>query len=208
MTSAGAQRILTAVQDILVERGLEDVTIRNVAAAAGLSIGAVQHHHKTKDDLIMAAMNEVSRNFIERVGSAVHPEASARQNLGAVCRILGGVDDESRTASVIWLSYASKATTSSAVASAHQASWRLMEEGLTALLRQWNPDLARDDAATLMALLDGLAIARVTETDRMTSERAQRLIDQYLNGLEPPSGQGSSKDLPDNGFMAQDTDLT
>lgn len=39
----------------------------------------------------------------------------------------------------------------------------------------------------LMALLDGLAIARVTETDRMTSERAQRLIDQYLNGLEPPS---------------------
>ncbi|MCC3276224.1 MULTISPECIES: TetR/AcrR family transcriptional regulator [unclassified Arthrobacter] len=187
MTSAGAQRILTAVQDILVERGLEDVTIRNVAAAAGLSIGAVQHHHKTKDDLIMAAMNEVSRNFIERVASAVHPEASARQNLGAVCRILGGVDDESRTASVIWLSYASKATTSSAVASAHQASWRLMEEGLTTLLRQWNPDLAEDDAAMLMALLDGLAIARVTETDRMTSERAQRLIDQHLKGLEPPS---------------------
>ncbi|MFJ6001285.1 TetR/AcrR family transcriptional regulator [Arthrobacter sp. NPDC092385] len=186
MTSAGAQRILTAVQDILIERGIEDVTIRNVAAAAGLSIGAVQHHHKTKDDLIMAAMNEVSRNFIERVSAALQPEAPARENLGAVCRILGGVDDESRTASVIWLAYASKATTSSAVADAHRASWRLMEEGLTTLLRRWNPALGHDDAAMLMALLDGIAIARATETDRMTFDRAQLLIDQYLDRLKPP----------------------
>lgn len=185
MTSAGAQRILTAVQDILVERGIEDVTIRNVATAAGLSVGAVQHHHRTKDGLIMAAMDEVSRNFIERVQSVLEPGVPARQNLGAVCRILGGVDDESRTASVIWLAYAAKATTSSAVAGAHQASWRLMEEAMTTLLQRWNPGLTRDDAAGLMALLDGLAIARATETDRMSADRAQRLIDQHLSTLEP-----------------------
>jgi TetR/AcrR family transcriptional repressor of bet genes len=187
MTSAGAQRILTAVQDILIERGIEDVTIRNVAAAAGLSIGAVQHHHRTKDDLIMAAMDEVSRNFIERVSAALQPDASARKNLDAVCRILGGVDEESRTASVVWLAYASKATTSSAVADAHRASWRLMEEGLTTLLQRWNPSIGGDDAAMLMALLDGIAIARATETDRMTPDRAHQLIDTYLNRLEPPS---------------------
>lgn len=187
MTSTGPQRILTAVQDILVQRGIEDVTIRNVAAAAGVSVGAVQHHHRTKDDLIMAAMNEVSENFIERVSAVLKPEAPARENLRAVCIILGGVDDESRTASVIWLAYASKATTSRAVAHAHQASWRLMEDGLTTLLQRWNPALLRDDAAFLMALLDGLAIARATETDRMTSHRAQQLIDKYLSRLEPPS---------------------
>lgn len=188
MTSTGAQRILTAVQDILIERGIEDVTIRNVAAAAGLSVGAVQHHHKTKDDLIIAAMNQVSANFIERVGAVLEPTAPARQNLGAVCRILGGVDDESRTASVIWLAYASKATTSSAIAAAHQESWNLMEEGLTTLLQRWNPRLNGDDAAMLMALLDGLAIARATEPDRMTSDRAQRLINLHLSKLDPLLG--------------------
>lgn len=186
MTSTGAQRILTAVQDILIERGIEDVTMRNVAAAAGLSVGAVQHHHRTKDDLLMAAMNEVSKNFIERVGSTLLPEASAWQNLAAVCKILGGVDDESRTASVIWLAYASKATTSNAIAEAHRASWHLMEDGLTTLLQHWNPALNRDDAAILMALLDGLAISRATETDRMTAHRAQQLIDKHLNKLKPP----------------------
>jgi TetR/AcrR family transcriptional repressor of bet genes len=184
MTSATAQRILTAVETILVSRGIEDVTIRHVAAAAGVSIGAVQHHFQTKEDLLMAAMDTVSENFVQQVMAVTDPGADARTNLEAVCRILGGVDDASRTASVIWLAYAAKATTSDAVARAHQESWRLMENGLATLLQRWNPALDRDDAATLMALLDGVAIARATETDRMTSERAERIIRSFLARLD------------------------
>jgi TetR/AcrR family transcriptional repressor of bet genes len=183
MTSATAQRILAAVETILVSRGIEDVTIRHVAAAAGVSIGAVQHHFQTKDDLLMAAMDTVSENFVQHVMAVTDPDADARTNLEAVCRILGGVDDASRTASVIWLAYASKATTSTAVARAHQESWRHMEDGLATLLQQWNPALDRDDAATLMAVLDGIAIARATETDRMTSQRAERIIRTFLARL-------------------------
>ena len=182
MTSA-SQRILVAVEEILVNRGVEDMTIRNVASAAGVSIGAVQHHFQTKDELLMAAMDKVSGDFLQRVMAATDSGADARGNLAAVCRILGGVDDESRTASVIWLAFASKAATSEAVAQAHQEAWRLMEGGLAALLQQLNPALDRDDAAMLMALLDGVAIARATETDRMTSQRAEHIITTFLDRL-------------------------
>ncbi|MGY4541265.1 TetR/AcrR family transcriptional repressor of bet genes [Arthrobacter sp. UYNi723] len=185
MTSSAAQRILMAVQDILVNRGIEEVTIRNVATAAGVSIGAVQHHHRTKDELLMASMDKVSEDFIQRVTLATDPGAGPVSNLVAVCRMLGGVDDESRTASIVWLAYVSKATTSEAVAVAHRESWRLMEDGLTALLQQVNPELGRDDAATLMALLDGIAIARATETKRMTSQRAQHIISTFLERFDP-----------------------
>lgn len=184
MVSPRSERILTAVQEILVARGIEDVTIRNVAAVAGVSVGAIQHHHKTKDELVMAAMDKVSADFSTRVSAALESEVTARGNLGAVCRILAGVDDESRTASVVWLAYASKATTSSPVAREHQKSWQLMETGLTELLQQLGPALGSDDAAMLMALLDGLAIARATEPHRMTSRRAQQIIDQFLAKLE------------------------
>jgi TetR/AcrR family transcriptional repressor of bet genes len=184
MTSATAQRILTAVETILVSRGIEDVTIRHVATAAGVSVGAVQHHYQTKEDLLMAAMDKVSDDFVQQVMAATDPGADARTNLAAVCRILGGVNDESRTPGVIWLAYASKATTSEAVAHAHRESWRHMEDALAALLQQWNPALERDDAATLMALLDGIAIARATETDRMTPERADRIISTFLARLD------------------------
>lgn len=185
MTGTAAERILAAVQEIIVTDGIEDVSIRNVAKLAGVSIGAVQHHHRSKDELLMAAMDRVSEQFMERVMSATDPHATPSVNLVAVCHILGGVDDESRETSVIWLAYASKAATSEVVARAHRESWRAMEGGLTMLLQQVNPGLESDDAASLMALLDGIAIARATETERMTSDRARRLISAFLERCNP-----------------------
>lgn len=184
MTSRAAQRILVAVEEILVNRGVEDVTIRNVAAVAGVSLGAVQYHFQTKDELLIAAMEKVSDDFLRRFMSAADSGPDAKTTLAEVCRMLGGVDDESRIASVIWLAFASKAATSEAVARAHQKSWRLLESGIAALLQQLNPALEQDDAAMLIALLDGISIARATETDRMTSQRAQHLITTFLERFE------------------------
>lgn len=184
MTSVAAQRILVAVEQILVSRGVEQVTTRNVAAVAGVSLGAVQYHFHTKDELLIAAMDKVSDDFRRLFISATDSGTHARTTLAVVCRILGGVDDESRTASVIWLAFASKAATSEAVARAHRESWRLLESGMTSLLRELNPALDQDDAAMLMAMLDGIAIARATETDRMTSPRAQHLITTFLERFE------------------------
>ncbi|QOD44084.1 TetR/AcrR family transcriptional regulator [Clavibacter zhangzhiyongii] len=181
MTGSTAEGILTAVEEILTSEGIEGVSIRNVAKRAGVSIGAVQHHHHTKDDLLMAAMDEVGRRFIERVMAATDLAATPLANLAAVSRILGGVDDESRIASVVWLAFASKAATSEAVARAHRDAWLTMERGLTTLLQQVNPLLGENDAAALMALLDGIAIARATETERMTATRAGDIIGAFLD---------------------------
>jgi TetR/AcrR family transcriptional repressor of bet genes len=87
---------------------------------------------------------------------------------------------------VVWLAYASKATTSDAVAEAHRESWRLLEDALFALMCEGSPALQRDDAATLLALLallDGLAIARATEAERMSAPRAERIISTFLGRL-------------------------
>jgi hypothetical protein len=84
---------------------------------------------------------------------------------------------------VVWSTYASKATTSDAVAQAHRESWRLLEDALFALMCEGSPALQRDDAATLLALLDGLAIARATEADRMSAPRAERIISSFLGRL-------------------------
>lgn len=180
MSPTVPERILNAVQDILTARGVEHLTIRNVAESAHVSVGAVQYHYRSKDELVMAVMDKISQDFKNKLDTVLSSCATPQATLEATCKLLAGVDDESRTASVIWLAFASKATTSDSVALAHRESWTRVEEGLTKLLREVNPERTSDDAAMLMALLDGIAIARVTETDRMTSQRAQRLIDQFL----------------------------
>jgi AcrR family transcriptional regulator len=47
---------------IVAERGLDDVSVREVASAAGVSIGTVQHYFRTKDDMLFTAFQDVVRS--------------------------------------------------------------------------------------------------------------------------------------------------
>lgn len=99
-SSAGATSLLAA-------RGAEHATVRKVAAEAGLSPGAVQHHFRTRDDLITAAYGRTAERF--------------------------------------------------------------------------RADL--EEAALLLAMLDGIAVARLAEPERMTAARGRDLIDRQLARL-------------------------
>ncbi len=59
--------ILEAVFAIVDEQGAGQVTIRNVAKAAGISPGRVQHYFATKDALLAAAFTAVNEAGAENV---------------------------------------------------------------------------------------------------------------------------------------------
>jgi AcrR family transcriptional regulator len=58
--SERAQTLTDAVVAIIAESGFEALSVRTVAARAGMSIGAVQHHFPTKSQMLAAAMREVA----------------------------------------------------------------------------------------------------------------------------------------------------
>ncbi|GAA4902934.1 TetR family transcriptional regulator [Stackebrandtia albiflava] len=69
--------ILEAVFDIVDDRGTGDVTIRNVAKAAGISPGRVQHYFGTKDALLseaFAAINDAGERNVGRRLAEVRPD--------------------------------------------------------------------------------------------------------------------------------------
>lgn len=53
------QQILAAALRVATEMGLEKVTGRRVAAAGGLSSGLIFFHYKTKDELLLALLDEL-----------------------------------------------------------------------------------------------------------------------------------------------------
>ena len=79
-----SDRLLDCVLDLLVADGYEGISIRRVATVAGVSIGAVQHHFPTKDALLAAAMDRVSRQFQERLERRLAPGAGPAEVLRAV----------------------------------------------------------------------------------------------------------------------------
>jgi AcrR family transcriptional regulator len=54
---ATAEKLLDVVERLCAENGLEAVSIRDVAKAAGVSLSVIYHHYKSRNDLLKAAMN-------------------------------------------------------------------------------------------------------------------------------------------------------
>ena len=67
------ERILDAVVKLVATYGPDTTTVRNVAAEAEVSVGAVQHHYRTKEELLVAAMTAAGDEFrqlaVERTGA-------------------------------------------------------------------------------------------------------------------------------------------
>jgi AcrR family transcriptional regulator len=54
---ATAEKLLDVVERLCAENGLEAVSIRDVAKAAGVSLSVIYHHYKSRNDLLKAAMS-------------------------------------------------------------------------------------------------------------------------------------------------------
>lgn len=180
-------KLVEAVTALLVAEGFEGVSVRKVAARAGVSIGAVQHHFRTKDAMLAAAMEAASQEFQTRLGDRLPADASAAQALTAVCAELLGLGPERRTAGVVWLARLARASVDAEVARQHATEWGQVEDLLTQLLTAIRTDLGPDQiaahAAELLALLDGLATAALVEPDRMPADRAYALLARTLDRL-------------------------
>lgn len=181
-----SDRLLDAVVDLLVADGYEGISIRRVATAAGVSIGAVQHHYATKDALLAAAMQRVSDHFQQRLEGRVGPGTAPAAALRAVAEGLLGAEEGDRAGIVVWITRLARAAVHEPTAQLHRRDWAQVEDLLAHLVVAARPDragAARDDAAALLALLDGLATAQAVEPVRMGAERARELLARHLDAL-------------------------
>jgi AcrR family transcriptional regulator len=75
------ERIVWAAKRVLLERGLEDASMDDVAAAAGTTKPTVYAHFGSKDELFAAVIELIRRMFLGRLRS---PEAYAAEPAEAV----------------------------------------------------------------------------------------------------------------------------
>src|SRR5579863_787168 len=76
------ERIVRSAADAFRERGMERVGVAEIMKRAGLTHGGFYAHFKSKDDLVRAAFEQMSRESADRVGAPnylaeihmLHPE--------------------------------------------------------------------------------------------------------------------------------------
>ncbi len=185
---AGTRDDLTAaLVRIVAERGLDAVSVRQVAAAGGVSVGTVQHHFPTKQAMLLAALSSITEDFQARVRERCEGRP-AGEALRELARQLVPLDEQRAREGRVWLAFVARAATDPELAAVHRAGWQELEDLLTALVaatqgRERSTDTDRQDAAALLAVLDGLAVGGLVEPGRLPPNRLGALVDNQLRRL-------------------------
>jgi AcrR family transcriptional regulator len=75
------EQVITATRKCIAEKGVLHLSIKDVAAEAGVSTGVIYYYFKNKQDLLLQVLKETFRRSHERVIRSLAPLDSARDKL-------------------------------------------------------------------------------------------------------------------------------
>ncbi|AXE81646.1 TetR/AcrR family transcriptional regulator [Streptomyces atratus] len=181
------RRIAEAVCRLADERGLEGVTLRDVAACAQVSMGAVQRCFRTKEEMLVFALGYIGERISERVQARLVrcPAQSAATALGHAVTEVSLLQEEHRAEARVWLAFVAQAAVSEALARTLKANYAALQEAFTRLISEAGegadcavPLDPQREARTLLALADGLT-AHVL-IGHLTPREAQDVLHTHL----------------------------
>lgn len=182
--------IAEAVCHLADERGLEGVTLRDVAARAQVSMGAVQRCFRTKEEMLVFALGHIGERIGERVRARLvrSPAQSAGTALGHAATEVALLREEHRAEARVWLAFVAQAAVSTTLAKTLKANYATLHEAFTRLVAEAGEDADRAvpldpqrEARTLLALADGLT-AHVL-IGHLTPHEAHDVLHAHLAGL-------------------------
>jgi AcrR family transcriptional regulator len=165
---------------VVAERGLDAVSIRTVAREAGVSIGAVQHHFPTKDDLLLAAYaRAIDRVVARAAGLPSEPAAYVR----ALLRELLPLDAEREAELRVALAFTARSVHSLRLAELYEHGYRALVDAVAGALEALGLADPRRAATQAVAVADGLAWHALCAPSLLSSGEAAVALDAYLDDL-------------------------
>jgi AcrR family transcriptional regulator len=184
------RQIGAALLQLVSDRGLDEVSVRTVAAASGRSAGAVQKYFRTKDEMLAFAAELVGER-VERRMAEVDTSLPLRRALRELILTTLPVDTERRAEATTQLAFAVHAAHHPRLAAIrHQ-----VDQGIRQALAAWLETAGHTDEAAVLAdaviaLSDGLALRMLyTPQER---EHLLTVLDRALDALLPEQAAQST----------------
>lgn len=184
------RRIAEAVCHLADERGLEGVTLRDVAARAHVSMGAVQRCFRTKEEMLVFTLGHIGQRISERVQARLvsSPAQSASSALGHAATEISLLREEHHAEARVWLAFVAQAAVSESLAKTLKANYAALQETFTRLISEAGESADRTvpldpqcEARTLLALADGLTTHVLI--GHLTPQAAQDVLHAHLSSL-------------------------
>jgi AcrR family transcriptional regulator len=180
-----------AAMRLIARDGFEAMTMRKVAAEAGLSYGSLFHYFESKDDLLLFAIRHTTAEQGRRVSSFT----SRNRGLEALAQLITDdslVDAASRDDWLVWQAFIYRSALQDRFADMHAElidGWvgriqQLLEEARAS--GEVRPDLdVREEAVGLWVFSAGLGQQGLLHPALLPPRRQKSLIRDYLGKLRP-----------------------
>lgn len=169
----------------MADHGIEKVSVREVASAAGVAIGTVQYHFPNRTTLLSGAFAEVVRRTSERLSGA-RPTGDTALDLANVLTQLLPVDEPRVTEAKVMVGFAAAAVHDPHLAAIQRDLLTEVRAELAAGFRRLlgdAPALVRpaDLAMISLALVDGLALHHVSTGGTVSPDALKQAISTLLD---------------------------
>ncbi|MDX2358140.1 TetR/AcrR family transcriptional regulator [Dietzia sp. PP-33] len=190
------ERLLGASIDLLATQGWAATTVGAVAAAAGVSRGAAQHHFPTREDLITAALGHMIEQRIEDVRSVGLdlPDPGPERTVAVVRLIVQHyTSDLFKAALHVWTAAASDPALSDRVLPLEShMSREVLAIAAAALGRDPGDARVRRSLQATLDLARGLGLADVLSDDSARREKVIRFWAETLDLVLADTGETRS----------------
>jgi TetR/AcrR family transcriptional repressor of bet genes len=167
-----------AAIDTIGDQGMEALRLRDVAARADATTGALTHYFDGKDELLKAALDVIMERLLARMDSVPGPEAGADAILDGIAAGLPIGPEEARDWRV-WLAFWGRAVASEGLRDAHRAHYARIVERLVA------DGFDETGADALIAAVDGIGTRATMEPELWPAERQRTTLARLVRPLLP-----------------------
>ena len=190
-----AQAILLAAEQLVIDEGYHNFSLRKVAAAADLTLGNLQYYFPSKDSLLKAMLDNCIQRYLDRF-EAIRAEAGRdpeAQFIGLITEILR--DLNSRRTTVFFPEVWSLSNHDDHATEFMDAMYDRYRGVLIEVIAQLNPSLSFDQQRRLAIFISssmeghtifiGYGKAWTSETDNITAMAIQSFLWLIRSGTIP-----------------------
>lgn len=186
------RELAAAVWRLASAHGLESVSLRQVAAEAGVSMRLVQYYFETKDRMLLYALRHLNETLEQRVRASLGSSPTPREIIRASLAALVPSDEHGRMVSLVLIAYFVRALNDPVLGEAFRGDGADQVTALFAALIRDSQAAGTSpagldperEAATLVAVANGLGPDVLVGA--VTADEALAVLDYNLDRVFPP----------------------
>jgi AcrR family transcriptional regulator len=179
------QTIASATWKVIAEKGVEAATVRTIAEAAGLSLGALRYYFRTQEELIGFTLGLVKERVHQRIQKILEHELSPEESTLRILLEMIPHNEETHQEMSVWFQF---------MIGVNQRKFSPESDdilqGITVMLsnldRHGRLKKGLDmevEIERLRAVVDGLALHAMLSPGNYTEGKLRRILKTHLNEI-------------------------